>query len=162
MERIGVSPTQSVWHATHVWHPSYCHKQIGNLSPGMDLLHKWAGWMQKGPLCMQWLPTIRSGTNTWSHLCKLHQLHRLLLVLCNLGSQEHVNLWGQHIQCFCRSTATKAGFIYLTQQSFQRLVGPSQKELSYSRWARDPGPWGYARPPRITLSLGRAGQQNAP
>jgi hypothetical protein len=118
--------------------------------------------MQKGPLCMQWLPTIRSGTNTLSHLCKLHQPHRLSLILCNLGSQEHVNLWGRRIQCFCRSTATKAGFLHLPRQSFQRLVGPSQNKPTFSRWARDPGPWGYAKPPRIISSLGKAHRQNTP
>jgi hypothetical protein len=126
----------------------------------MDLRHKVAGRMQKGTLCMRLLLMIRSGTNTLSHLCELHQLHRLSLVLCNLGSQEHVNLWGRCIQCFCRSTTTEAGFLHLPRQSFQRLVDPSQKEPTYSRWACDPSSWGYARPPRITMSLGKACQQH--
>ncbi len=116
--------------------------------------------MQKGTLCMQRLPLIRTGMNTWSHLRKLHWPKRLLVVLCNLSSQEHVNLWGWCIQCFHRSTTTKAGFLHLPRQSCQRLVGSSQKIPTNSRWAHDPGPWCYARPSRITLPLGKACWQN--
>ncbi len=47
MEQIGVSPTQSVWQTTHVWHPGCCHRQIGNLSPCVDLHHKRAWRTQK-------------------------------------------------------------------------------------------------------------------
>ncbi len=49
---------------------------------------------------------------------------------CSMQSQQTrtCHLWGRRIQCFCRSTTTEARFLHLPRQSFQRLVGPSQKE----------------------------------
>ncbi len=68
---------------------------------------------------MQWLPMIRPGTNTWSHLCELCQLHRLLLVPCHLGSQEYINLRANISNAFAEAPPPKQGFYIYPDRAFK-------------------------------------------